>query len=287
MLIESAVWFLTIICAANTLAGFFFLRESYGPAILAQRKKELEADPESWGKYKVDGQDERSLPVKTFHSLRRPLKILIQPIVLTMSTYQAILFATTYSIYTNMQPIYEGEYGFNTEQVGLTYLGPGLGFLFAVWFLVPRIDNIWRALRDRNDGKGKPEFRLPLANIGAVLIPAGLFWFAWSVEAHTKWFISILATFPYGIGQVLILNCTTNYYIDSFESYAASAIAAGATFRSILGGIVPLFAPAIFDSLGYGWGISVFGFLALAIAPAPAFFFYYGQKIRERYWVEL
>lgn len=281
------VWILTIVCAVNTLAGFFLLRESYGPAVLAKRKKELEADPEALGKYKVDGQDERSLPVKTINSLRRPLKILIQPIVLTMSTYQAILFATTYSIYTNMQPIYQGEYGFNTEQVGLTYLGPGLGFLFAVWFLVPRIDDIWKRLRDRNDGKGKPEFRLPLANIGAVLIPLGLFWFAWAVQDHTAWWVSIIATFPYGVGQVLILNCTTNYYIDSFESYAASAIAAGATFRSILGGVVPLFAPAIFDSLGYGWGISVFGFLSLAIAPAPLLFYFYGQRIRERFWIDL
>ena len=50
----------------------------------------------------------------------------------------------------------------------------------------------------------------------------------------------------------MILNTTQNYYIDSFEKYAASAIAAGAVFRSLFGGVVPLFAPLLFDRLGYG-----------------------------------
>ncbi|KAI7519830.1 hypothetical protein KC331_g20510 [Hortaea werneckii] len=186
-----------------------------------------------------------------------------------------------------MQSIYGDEYGFSTEQVGLLYLGPGLGFLSAVWFLVPRIDTVYNKLTARNDGKARPEYRLPLANIGAVFIPVSLFWFAWTVQYRTPWLASIASTYFYGIGQVMILNCTQNYYIDSFEKYAASAIAAGAVFRSLVGGVVPLFAPALFEKLGYGWGISLFGFLAVAIAPAPIFFFMYGQQVREKFWVDL
>ncbi|KAK3044588.1 hypothetical protein LTS18_000877, partial [Coniosporium uncinatum] len=79
----------------------------------------------------------------------------------------------------------------------------------------------------------------------------------------------------------MILNTVQNYYIDSFEKYAASAIAAGALFRSIFGGVVPLFAPGLFDSLGYGWEISVFAFVSVALAPAPAVFYWYGQRVRE------
>ncbi|KAK3048782.1 hypothetical protein LTR09_009894 [Extremus antarcticus] len=280
-------WVLTIVCAANTLAGYFFLRETYAPVILANRKKSLEKQEDAPGKYTYKGEDLRPLWTKLGRSFSRPLRILIQPIVFTMSMYQAIIFSTTYSLYTNFQPIYQDEYGFTTEQVGLIYLGPGLGFLSAVWFLVPRIDTVRNYLANKNGGKGLPEYRLPLANIGSVLIPAGLFVFAWLVEAHVFWFWTVLATFFYGIGQVMILNTTTNYYIDSFERYSASAIAAGAVFRSVVGGIVPLFAPTLFEKLGYGWGVSVFGFLALAIAPAPLIFFYFGAKVRERFWIDL
>ena len=49
-----------------------------------------------------------------------------------------------------------------------------------------------------------------------------------------------------------VLNSVQNYYIDSFSRYAASAIAAGTVFRSIIGGVIPLFAPSVFKSLGYG-----------------------------------
>lgn len=75
--------------------------------------------------------------------------------------------------------------------------------------------------------------------------------------------------------------------IDSFEKYSASAIAGGAVFRSLVGGVVPLFAPTIFDKLGYGWGVSMFGFFALIIAPAPSVFYYYGQWLRENFRLDL
>jgi len=204
-----------------------------------------------------------------------------------MSIYQALLFGTTYSLYTNMQDIYSGIYGFTTSQVGLLYLGPGLGFLTAVILLVPRIDTVYKSLTASHGDRARPEFRLPLANIGAVFVPAALFAFAWLVESRAHWFATIVPTFFYGIGQVMILNCTQNYYIDAFEAYAASAIAAGTVFRSLVGGLVPLVAPGLFERLGYGWGISVFGFVGVALAPAPVLFYVWGGNQGERWGVKL
>lgn len=111
--------------------------------------------------------------------------------------------------------------------------------------------------------------------------------FAWLVHFRAHWFFSVASAFFYGIGQVVIINCTQNYYIDAFEKYAASSIAAGAVLRSVFGGLVPLFAPSLFDAVGYGWGISAFGFVALALAPAPLLFFRFGERIRGWFAVEL
>ena len=280
-------WILAIVSGTNTLAGFVFLKETYAPVLLARRKNDYERDSPDHKTYRYVGQDDRPVYSKIVASLARPVRIFVQPIVLIMSFYQALVFGTTYSLYTNMQNIYSGNYGLDTEQVGLLYLFPGVGFLIAVRFLVPRIDTVYNALTARNKGKAEPEYRLPLANIGAVTIPLSLFWFAWTVEYHAPWPATIVSTLFYGIGQVMIVNCVQNYFIDSFEKYAASAIAAGAVFRSILGGITPLFAPVIFDALGYGWGISVFAFVALAIAPAPLIFYYFGASIRKKFHIEL
>jgi MFS family permease len=82
---------------------------------------------------------------------------------------------------------------------------------------------------------------------------------------------------------VYVMNAVQNYYIDAFEKYAASAIAAGALFCSLFGTVVPLFAPALLDSLDYGWGVSVFGFLAVAISPAPLIFYYIAERIRDSF----
>ncbi|KAF4635492.1 hypothetical protein G7Y89_g2595 [Cudoniella acicularis] len=241
--------------AIGPLLGEIILSElkwpTYVPAILAQRKKELEKT-EGEGKYYFEGEDDRPLSIKPGQSVQRPIRILFtQPIILTIASYQALLFATAYSLYTQFSRIYGKMYGFNTLQVGLVYLGLGLGFLSAVWFLIPKIDTIYNALAKKH-GKAKPEFRLPLANVGAILIPLTLFWFAWAVEYHAHWFVSVAAGYFYGIGQVAIFNCIQNYYINSFEKYAASTIAAGALFRSVIGGVVPLFTPMLLDKLGVG-----------------------------------
>lgn len=281
-------WVLTIVCGFNTVMGFLLLKETYAPVILEARRASYEASSDSHTKFRFEGQDDRPFVTKTIHSMQRPLKILFtQPIVLTMAVYQAILFGTNYTLFTNFEDIWGDGYGFDTRQVGLTYLGPGLGFLAAVWFVVPRIDTIYNSLTAKNNGESKPEFRLPLANVGSVSIPIGLFWFAWAVEYHLHWFPTILATFFFGIGQITVFNTVQNYYIDSFSEYAASAIAAGAVFRSIIGGIVPLAAPTLFDKLGYGWGFSVFAFVSLALSPSPLLFYYYGEGLRKRFEIEL
>ena len=287
-------WILLIVCTLNTTVGYFFLRETYAPVLLLRRRDALQAkntnshpeDGEVSPRYHFEGEDTRSIWLKLRDSMKRPIAIFIQPIVLIMSAYQALIFGTTYSIYTNMQDIYSSQpYNFTSEQIGFLYLGPGLGFLVSVWFLVPRIDTVYNKLTEKNNGKALPEYRLPLANIGSVLIPISLFWFGWTVDESVKspWPVSIIATFFYGLGQVMIFNTVQNYYIDSFEKYAASAIAGGSVFRSLIGGVVPLFAPTLFAKLGYGWGVSVFAFLAVLIAPAPVFFYYFGGRIRERF----
>jgi hypothetical protein len=61
--------------------------------------------------YSFDGEDDRPFSTKLLASLKRPYVIFVQPIVLTVSPYQGIIFGTIYSIYTNMQEIY-----FNSEQ---------------------------------------------------------------------------------------------------------------------------------------------------------------------------
>ena len=280
-------WILTIVCGINTLSAFFFLKESYAPAVLAQRKKSLEKS--SAARYYIEGEDTRPLRLKIWASVQRPVRILFtQPVVFTMATYQALLMGTMYSLYTRFQAIFQDDpYSFTPRDVGLVYLFPGSGFLIAVVFIVPRVDTVFNALTRRHGGIQKPEYRLPLANIGSVFIPLALFYLGWTLQYGLHWAICLASMPFFGIGVQAVFNCVQNYYIDSFEKYAASAIAAGAVFRSLVGGVMPLITPPLFDALGYGWGMSVLGFLAVLLAPAPMVFYYFGERLRKRFAIEL
>ena len=135
-----------------------------------------------------------------------------------------------YTLYTNYSAIWEAPpYNFNRLHVALTYLAPAVGFICAAVAIVPFIDKLYKQLAERhNDGEGKPEYRLPLANIGAVFLPISLFWFGWAIEKGVTWPAALSSMLLFGASQVSIFNTVQNYYIDSFEQNAASALAAGA-----------------------------------------------------------
>jgi len=73
------------------------------------------------------------------------------------------------------------------------------------------------------------------------------------------------------------------YIVDSYVRYAASGVAAAVVLRSLAGFGFPLFAPAMYNALGYGWGNSVLGFVAVVVGiPAPLLFWIWGERLRAR-----
>jgi hypothetical protein len=68
----------------------------------------------------------------------------------------------------------------------------------------------------------------------------------------------------------LVFFSIQTYIIDAFTLYAASALAATSFFRSIAGFGFPLFAPAMYNALGYGKGDTILAACAVAIG-LPAY----------------
>lgn len=50
--------------------------------------------------------------------------------------------------------------------------------------------------------------------------------------------------------------------------------------RSLLGALLPLAGPKLFERLGLGWGCSVLAFVAVALLPAPFVLLRCGERIR-------
>ena len=85
-----------------------------------------------------------------------------------------------------------------------------------------------------------------------------------------------------GLGFFTIFQAALNYLIDTFQKYAASAVAANTFLRSAFAGVFPLFATQMFNGMGIDWASSLLGFVAAAMIPIPYLFYIYGSRIRGR-----
>lgn len=84
----------------------------------------------------------------------------------------------------------------------------------------------------------------------------------------------------YICGSFLISQGMLAYLLDEVE-YAASANAAARMLSNICGFAFPIFAPQMYDKLGYGWGNSLLAFIFIALGvPTPLLLWIWGSKLR-------
>ena len=68
-----------------------------------------------------------------------------------------------------------------------------------------------------------------------------------------------------GAGTILNFQSIQTYVVDAFTLHAASALAAVSFLRSCAGFGFPLFAPTMYEALGYGKGDSILAAAAIVI----------------------
>lgn len=220
--------------------------------------------------------------------LKRPILLLVKsPIVLLLALYMAVVYGLLYLFFTTIPSVFENQYGFSTGLSGLAYLGIGLGFIAGLVLYGVTNDRVVLKLTQRNGGKYEPEMRLPAMIIFACFLPISFFWYGWTVDKDVHWIVPIIGMMPFGLGMMGVYLPISTYIIDSYQNYAASANASLTATRSLVGAVLPLAGPKLFSSLGLGWGNSLLGFIALAFLPVPIGFSRYGQRIRERFPVNL
>jgi hypothetical protein len=83
----------------------------------------------------------------------------------------------------------------------------------------------------KQQGRVVPEERLPPMMLGAVMLPAGLFWFAWTSSPHITWVPQVLAGIPIGMGIFMIFMQGINYIIDVSCAYLVSSMVSIAIFQ--------------------------------------------------------
>jgi len=259
--------------------------ETYPPVLLRRRAQRLSKLTGKVYRSRTDiDQGTVSLGEAFSTGLKRPWILLFtEPIVLLLSLYQAIIYGILYMLFGAFPIVYRGGRHWNEGVSGLPFIAVAIGIFMAILYVI-LYDNKQYMKRVVASGVGytTPEARLPMCIVGGIVLPIGLFWFAWTNGPSVHWSVSVIASIPFGFGMVLIFLSIMNYLIDSYTIFAASVLAGNGIIRSVFGAAFPLFTKQMYDGLGIHWASSIPAFLALVCIPLPFLFYKYGAAIRAK-----
>ncbi|KAI1649142.1 MFS general substrate transporter [Daldinia loculata] len=278
------VFYATSIASAVVMfIAIVFLHETYEPRIqtLLHRKMDKETEiPEKWPN-KQGVMDFLKL-MRT--PLQRPFRMLgTQIIMQLLAFYMALLYGTMF-LFLFMYPIMWTElYGESVRIGSLNYISLSIGLIIGVNIAGHLNDYIYRKLKARNNGIGRPEFRVPTMILGTALVLVGLLWWGWSGQAKLHWIMPNIGSALFAMGVYVCSGCVSIYTIDTYPQYAASAISTNLVLRSITAAFFPLFAPYMFNALGLGLGATVLGCSFAAFGTVViAILWFFGESLRAK-----
>ena len=284
---ENAGWrwvqgFLAIFTGLLWMILCALVPETYAPLLLRKRAERLSKITGNAYMSKLDIQRGPVSARNAFGAaLLRPwILLFVEPIVLLLSIYMAIVYGTLYMLFDAFPIVYQQVRGWSEGVGSLPFLGVMVGMVSAVVYNM--LDNS-RYVRIHRQCKGfaPPEARLPPTMLGGVFVPIGLFWFAWTDAKGVQFMVSIIAAAPFGFGMVLVFLGVMVYLIDAYTIYAASVLAANSVIRSCFGAGFPLFTTYMYNNLGIHWATCIPAFLSLVCVPFPFFLYKYGPQVRR------
>lgn len=265
-------------------------RESYAPVLLQRKKqkgmkehaREKDGAKSVW-KTPYEKENE-SLGQRYRRTLLRSLYFLCtQPIVQALACYYGYLYGIVYLLLSSFSNLWKDQYHTRLSIGTLNYIAPCIGYLFGAAVCAFLTDRVYRYQVAKNNGVGKPEFRLPMMVPASLLVPIGLLWFGWSAEYKAHWIIPDIGIALPLMGATIVFQCVSAYLLDTFPVYAASANGAVYILRGLTGFGFPLLSPEMYSALGYGWGNSILALVALVVGcPIPFILWKYGEKFRAR-----
>ncbi|SNX84327.1 related to multidrug resistant protein [Melanopsichium pennsylvanicum] len=277
-------WTINIWSSVMLLILIFFGPESYAPVLLANKARRLRFQT---GNNELYAQHEKAVAQKSLLSTivistTRPFQLLVQEVMLLLlCLWSALLLGILYLFFVAFPIVFE-MHGFNLQEIGLSFLGIGTGMIAAVCSMPFWAKHYTRLVETKGNGVAEPEFRLPVAMVGAVCLPIGMFWFAFTTYTSVHWIVPILGTVVFGFGISYVFTAVFTYTTHAYRPVAASAMAANSFCRSTWAAAFPLFARQMYDRMTPQGASAYLAALNVIMIPVPFLLYKYGKRIRAK-----
>ncbi len=258
------------------LLGTIFIDESYPPRLLVYKARRLRIESGNWGLHAKFEEWDVAIRELARKFLVRPFQLIATPICGVICIYNSFCYGILYMNLSAVPFIFMEERGWKPLPADLPFLSLLIGALIGAAI------NIVNQFNYNKKGHGKvvPELRLIPMMGGSVAFAAGIFILGWTADPKYPWIAPVIGLGLMGAGFFTIFQAGLNYLVDTFQRYAASAIAANTFLRSCFAGAFPLVVAPLYHNVGVPWGTSIFAFFATALIPAPFLFYKYGKALR-------
>ena len=206
-----------------------------------------------------------------------------EPIVMLFGLYLIVIYIVLFSFLNGYTFIFTETYGLSEGLTGLTFLGIVIGIACST-LLIPYVYTDYKRQLRQAEEQGRtrlpPEVRLLFAKLGAPTVPISLFWMGWTTRPDIPLWSPLAASVLFGYGILCIFISCYQYLIDSYELYAASALACVTVLRYVASGGIVIAAIPMYEGLGVHWTLTLMGCLSALLVPVPYLFTRYGERVR-------
>jgi len=271
-------WIPVMLCGIYLVVILIIMEETRTSILLIRMAKKLRKET-GQSRYRARVEDERaSLGHLIFISCTRPIYLLFtEPTVLSFSLWIGFAWGTVFSMIQSMGPVFKDLHNFNSGEIGTSFLSMAVGTLLGF------MTNLYQEkLYQRHFPKRGPEARLYGACVAAIMLPTGIFIYAWSSLTNVYWMGLIVGITIFMWATFTIYLAVFSYLADCYGIFASSALAGQSFFRNLMAMAFPLFTQQIFAALNYKWAGTLFGCIACLMLPIPFVLYFYGPVIRAR-----